>query len=155
MLIGSELPFDEGWYEVEGDLHDVHRRVKEYDPLALLVRSSESGHLGLARFNQDSPLIPGGAYFLSVTCLDPVTKAPLQGEPDGRVCSFQRIADGHRIDNLTVWTRRRRDAMAAQRAADKAEKAEWSRGHAHEFVWRHSRIDKGRKPFAAIPKEIN
>lgn len=154
MLIGSELPFDEGWFVVEGDLYDVHRRVKEYDPDALLVRDSESGHLGLARFNPSTPITPGGAYILSATCLDPRTSEPLSGEPDPRVLSFQRIADGHRIDNLTVWARRRRDAMAAQRAAQKAERSEWSRAQAHELVWRRNRVDLGRRPLAVVSKDI-
>lgn len=154
MLIGSELPFDDGWHFVEGDLYDIHRRVREYDSEAALVRDSETGELGLARFNNDTPLKPGGAYILSCTCLDPRTRQPLVGEPDARVVSFQRIADGHRIDNLTVWARRRRDALAAQRAADKAAKSEWSRHHAHEYVWRHSRIDKGVKPTIAVPRSL-
>ena len=155
MRIGSELPFDDGWHFVEGDLYDIHRRVKEYDPLAALVRNPESGQLGLARFNPSTPIVPGGAFILSTTCLDPLTRQPLTGEPDARVVTFQRIADGHRITNHTTWVRRRRDAMAAERAAQKRERLEWSDAHASEFVWRHSRIDKGRRPFASIPKEIH
>ena len=155
MRIGSELPFDTGWHFVEGDLYDIHRRVKEYDPLAALVRDSETGQLGLARFNPSTPIVPGGAYIFSAVCLDPLTSEPLTGEPDARVVTFQRIADGHRITNHTTWVRRRRDALAKQREADRAAKAEWSRGHAHEFVWRHSRIEKGRRPFAHITKEIH
>ncbi len=155
MLPGSELPFDEGWYAVEGDLHDIHRRVKEYDPDALLVWNSESGELGLARFNRMTTLQPGGAYIFSTACLDPVTRLPLTGEPDARVCTFQRIADGHKISNHTVWVRRRRDALAALRAKQKAERMEWSRAHAKEFVWRRNRVDLGRKPFATVSKEIH
>ena len=155
MLIGSELPYDAGWHLVEGDLYDITRRVKEYDPQAALVRDSETGHLGLARFNDNSPLQPGGVYLLSATCLDPRTRSPLHGEPDARVLSYQRIADGHQIKNLTVWARRRRDAMAAQRAAEKASRREWSDDMAKEYVWRRSRVDLGRKPFTSVSKEIH
>lgn len=155
MQIGSELPFDEGWHVVEGDLHDIHRRVKQYDPDALLVWSPESGQLGLARFNRMTTLQPGGAYIFSAGCLDPATRLPLTGEPDARVCTFQRIADGHTIGNHKVWARRRRDALAALRAKEKAERKEWSRHQAKEFMWRRSRVDLGQKPFASVPKEIH
>lgn len=154
MLIGSELPYDFGWHVIEGDLHDIHRRVREYDKDAALVWNSESGQLGLARFNPMTVLEPGGAYLFSVVCMDPATRLPLTGEPDARVLSHQRIADGHQIGNLTTWTRRRRDILAAQRAKEKAQRMDWSRAQAKELMWRRSRVDLGRKPFASIPKEI-
>jgi len=154
MLTGPELTLDPDWFVVEGDLHDITHRVREYDQSALLVRESGTGQLGIAHFNKHTELVPGGTHMLAARCLDPATREPLTGEPDGRVLSYQRIADGHRISNLTVWARRRRDAMARERLAEREARREWSRAQAGEYVWRHNRVDLGRKPFATFPKEI-
>lgn len=150
MRLGPELPYDPGWEAVEDDLYSISDRVRQFDSEALLVRESGSGRLGIARF---SP--PMRAHTLAVICMDPETKAPLINCPDGRVLRFMRIADGHaRIHDINGWVRKRRDAVAAKREADLQARREWSRGMAHEAVWRRNRVDLGRKPFAVIPKEI-
>ena len=154
MLLGATLPLDPGWRVVEGDLHDISRRVQEYDPDARLVRDDQSGALGLARIMRGSALMPEDFMIFAAHSLDPETGQRLYGEPDARVTRHQRIADGHTIANTTVWARRRRDALAAQRDAQKAERSEWSREHAKEFVWRRNRIDLGRRPTTHVPKEI-
>jgi hypothetical protein len=150
MRLGPELPYDPGWEAVEDDLYSISDRVRQFDSGALLVRESGSGRLGIARFSG-----PVQAHTLAVVCMDPETKAPLVDCPDGRVLRFMRIADGHnRINDINGWVRKRRDALAAKREAEKQSRREWSRGMAHEAVWRRARVDLGRKPFAAIPKEI-
>jgi hypothetical protein len=156
VLIGDSLPFDEGWSVVEGDLYDISSRVKEYDSEARLVREDESGALGLARYVRNPTFARGcEVLVLTVRSLDPATGQQLHGVPDARVTRHQQIADGHRIHSLKVWARRRRDGMEAKRAAQQAARSEWSRGQAHEYVWRHNRVDLGRKPFAPITKEIH
>lgn len=156
MRLGPELPYDPGWEAVEDDLYSISDRVREYDEDALLVRESGSGRFGIAHFNRLTNLRPGGCYMLAAICMDPETRAHLRGTPDARILRFMRIADGHRrIGDINAWVRRRRDAMAAKREADKAQRREWSRGMAHEAVWRRNRVDLGRKPFAVVPKEIN
>jgi hypothetical protein len=156
MRLGPELPLDPGWEVVEDDLYHISERVREYDADACLVRESGSGRLGIGRFNRLTDLIPGGYIMLAAVCMDPETKAPLTKAPDGRVLQFMRIADGHsRIHDVNGWVRKRRDLLAAQREAQKNARREWSRGMAHEAVWRRSRVDLGRKPFAAINKEIS
>lgn len=150
MRLGPELPYDPGWEVVEDDLYSISDRVRQYDKDAQLVRESGSGRLGIARFSD-----PMRAHVLAVVCMDPQTRAPLASCPDGRVIQFMRIADGHaRIHDLNGWVRKRRDAVAAQREAQKAGMREWSRGMAHEAVWRRNRVDLGRKPFAVIPKQV-
>lgn len=154
MLLGDELPLDPGWRLVENDLHDIHRRVREIDQDARLVREDGTGRLGLARFNSAAGLNPGGAFVLSTWCIDPATRADLTGEPDGRVIQFQRIADGHKITDLKGFTRKRRDALAARRERVKQERREANKPFAQEYAWRRERIDNGRRPRAAITKEI-
>lgn len=151
MRLGPELPHDPGWEPVEDDLYNISDRVRQYDKDAQLVRESESGRLGIARFSD-----PMREFVLSVVCMDPETKAPLVNCPDGRVLQFMRIADGHaRINDINGWVRKRRDALAAKREAEKAARREWSLSMAHEAVWRRSRVDLGRKPFAQVTKEIH
>jgi hypothetical protein len=156
LRLGPELPFDPGWEVVQDDLYHISDRVKEYDSDAVLVRESGSGRLGIGRFNRLTDLVPGGYVMLAAVCMDPETKAPLDKAPDGRVLQFMRIADGHnRIRDINGWIRKRRDLLAAQREAQKAPMREWSRSMAHEAMWRRSRIDLGRRPFAVINKEIH
>lgn len=151
MRLGPELQYDPGWEAVEDDLYNISDRVRQYDKDAQLVRESGSGRLGIARFNPSMQ-----THLLSVMCMDPETRAPLASCPDGRVLQFMRIADGHaRIKDINGWVRKRRDLLAAQRESQKAGMREWSRGMAHEAVWRRNRVDLGRKPFAAISKEIS
>lgn len=154
MLLGATLSLDSGWRVVEGDLHDISRRVQEYDPDARLVRDDQSGALGLARVMRGNVLMPEEFLTFVAYSLDPATGQRLYGEPDARVTRHQRLADGHTIANTTVWARRRRDALAGQRDAQKAERSEWSREQAKEFVWRRNRIDLGRRPTVAVPRAV-
>lgn len=154
MLLGAQLPLDQGWRVVEGDLYDVANRVREYDPDARLVREDESGALGLARINREHPVMPGEVLVFAAHSLDPETGQRLYGEPDARVVRHQRIADGHTIKNTTVWARRRRDALRADRERERAGRHEWSREQAHEFVWRRQRIDLGRRTTMQVPRAV-
>jgi len=155
LLLGTELPFDPGWHVVEGDLYDISARVKEYDEDVALVRDADTGHLGLARLNRLIPNAPDGAFLLAVQCIDPINGGPLAGEPDARVTLYQRIADKHRTsESPRVWARRRRDALAAERAAHRIANADWNDSMAHEFVWRR-RAELGRQPSIPVTKEIH
>lgn len=138
---------------MEGDLYDISRRVREYDPDARLVRDDQSGALGLARLIPQ-PGMPVEQIVFSTHSLDPATGQRLYGEPDGRILAHQRIADGHRITHLDSWVRRRRDAMRAEREADRAARAEWSRAQAHEFMWRRRRIDLGQRSAFPVPRQV-
>lgn len=156
MRLGPDLPYDPGWQQVEDDLYAISERVRLYDADAQLVREVGSGRLGIARFNKAAGLTPDGVFLLAALCMDPDTRAPLGGCPDGRVLRFMRIADGHsRIRDVNGWVRKRRDALAAQREAQLRERRAWSRGMAHEAVWRRNRVDLGRRPFAHVTKEIH
>ncbi len=153
MLTGNALLLDPGWSTVEGDLYDISRRVQEYDSEARLVREDQSGALGLGRLIR-SEMHPEPVVVFVVHCLDYRTGQRLYGEPDPRVLTHQRIADGHRIKSTSKWIRTRRDAMRAERQAESAARGEWSRDKASEYVWRHNR-DNGRRLSMQVSKEIH
>lgn len=154
MLVGDRLPLDPDWSVVEGDLYDISRRVREYDSEARLVRNDQSGALGLARVMPAESEFPAGTIVFAAYCLDPASAQRMYGEPDGRVLKHQMIADGHRIQNHTVWVRRRRDAMRAERDAEQRGRAEWSREMAKELVWRRNHVDLGRRSSFQIPRQV-
>lgn len=158
MLIGSELELFPEWRLVEGDLYDITGRVREYDPDARLV-ISEDGSLGLARLMRDSALMPGGAMILARTCVDwgAVDCDPLPdllGEPDARVLWDQRVSDAHRIRNMDVWNRRRRDMVARAKTRQRLRRDEWSAEMAARYVNIAQRKDIGYRPTISVPKAV-
>ena len=141
-----------GWRFVESDLHDIASRVTEYDPDARLVRNDESGQLGLARWLKSDLLCGGGYWALARELFDLDTDKPLRGEPDGRVCRFQRAADSWGR-NLREWHRK------SEHSRWMAEKHEFDEMHdqhgdmAERFV-NALKKDVSARPKAFIPRGI-
>ena len=76
------------WLFVTSDLHDIHKRVQEYDSLARLVWNKHTGHLGLARHVPAFHKIRGYDYLLAVDL-------EFTGEPDARVIHRMYELDSH------------------------------------------------------------
>ena len=151
MLLGQRLPgAHSGWRVVEGDLHDIAGRVREYDPDARLVREDGTGQLGLAVWQRKHAYIPGGAFAFAKRMFDPDTDLPLT-HADGRVLRVQRGSDSRRFADLRVWHRMVAKAEAEREAREAAEIHESYGDHAERFVHALSK-DVPAKPRAFIPR---
>lgn len=155
MRLGEPLDLFPEWRLVEADLYDITGRVREYDPDARLV-VNEDGEIGLARWDRNSRLIPGGALIFARECVDwtrPDTPS-LVGTPDARVLWDQRVSDAHRIRHLPTWNRAMRDRRQEAEYRRTRERREWSADMAARFVNLAQRKDLGRRPVIRVPKAI-
>jgi hypothetical protein len=157
MLLGESLTLFPEWRLVEADLYDITGRVREYDRDARLVVNDE-GELGLARFDEYSSLLPGGAMIFARICVDwaagtnPLPE--LTGTPDARVLWDQRVTDAHRIKNVDTWNRMMRDRRHQAENRRKLRNREWNREMAERFVNIAQRKDLGWRPTIRVPKAI-
>lgn len=135
---------------MEGDLHDIASRVREYDPEARLVREDETGQLGLAVWHHKHPEIKGGALTLARRMYDLDTDLPLT-RPDARCLRFQRASDSRRFSDLSVWHKRTALYDVAREARQEAEILESYGDHSERFVHALSK-DVSTKPRAFIPR---
>lgn len=131
-------------------MHDISRRVREYDADARLVREDSTGHLGIARWVETNAFIGGGYWAVARTCYDLETDRPLV-HPDARILNFQIAADswnfrdprewGRRVTKWTHDTPKRWNKQFADQDGDMAER----------FVHAAKR-DTARRPKAFIPR---
>lgn len=153
MLLGDRLPDAyTDWRVVEGDLHDIAGRIREYDPNARLVRNDETGQLGIAVWHERHDLIQGGAFVLAREMYDLDTDLPLTGCPDGRCLRFQRAADSRRR-GVGNWRARREAARIAREQRESREIHDGYGDHAERFVHALSK-DVTAKPKAFVPRAI-
>ncbi len=139
MLLGQSLPAPySGWRFVDADLHDIASRVREYDPDSRLVRNDENGQLGLGVWHSRHE-IPGGAFTLAREMFDPVTDAPLAGEPDGRALRCQRGYDSRRFSDIRVWQRQVAEARVARETRKRIASEESFGDHAERYVHAYSK----------------
>lgn len=153
MLLGDRLPDAySDWRVVEGDLHDIAGRVREYDPDARLVRQDGTGHLGLAVWLRNHDLIRGGAFTLAREMYDLDTDKPLTGVPDGRCLRFQRAADSRRR-GIGNWRARRAASRIAREEREHQEILE-SYGDPSERFVHALKKDVTAKPRAYVPRAV-
>lgn len=101
MPLGQRLPAPTSdWRVVEGDLHDIARRMREYDPDARLIRQDQTGHLGIAVEQRRG--IRRRLMFAK-SMYDLRTDRPLTGVPDARALACQRAYDGRRFTTRQNW----------------------------------------------------
>lgn len=143
------------WQFVEGDLHDIHNRVTEYDAEAKLARDSFSGQLGLARkVSNPDPDGAGHCWLIAKRLIDPETDEPLTGEPDKRVLDLQREADAWRVGNLDAWRRTADKMWQLNERARLEASLEENMEKSEEFVWTARRKDLGHAAPVSVPKEL-
>ena len=143
------------WKFVEGDLHDISRRVTEYDAEAKLARDSVSGQLGLARKVSDPD--PDGSshcWLIAKRLVNDETGEPLTGEPDKRVLDKQREADAWRIGNLDAWRRTTETMWQMNERARVERSIAENMGMAEELVWTARRKDLHQEAPVRISKDI-
>lgn len=149
MLIGHKLPEPyPAWRFVEGDLHDIARRVQEYADEARLVRNENTGQLGLAVWYRQHQ-IEGGAFTLARELFDLETDKPLVGEPDARVLRCMRAYDSRRVD-MNDWFRRVAEAEKRREARNKKQSVDLHGDHAEQYVHRYGK-DMGATNKAFFP----
>ena len=141
------------WRVVEGDLHDIARRVQEYDPATRLVRQDGSGHLGLA-VEQKRGL--RRFLMLAKPLYDLTTDQPLTGAPDARVLSIQRASDGRRLDkqgwrdwNRALDLQERKAELRGRKATE-----DFDGDSAEQFAF-HWRTQTTHRPRAFVGKGLS
>ncbi len=141
------------WRFVEEDLHDISRRVQEYDQDARLARDDVSGQLGLARrvANPD-PTGDGSIWVIAKRLLDSDDE-PLAGEPDARVLEQQRASDAFRHQNLAAWRRTQEKVWEANERRRIQREIEKNMDNAEKFVWTARRKDLNQMAPVAVPKD--
>ena len=141
MLTGEKISRSDifaEWRFVEADLHDITRRVKEYDSDAALVRSDRDGQLGLARKVPNYHYISNSEWVLA-------RPLELYGEPDARVIDIMYMSDNRRLGpggmkkyhneleaaGKRIERKRRADIINSD---EEAERAAW--GLRKDFGWK-------------------
>lgn len=139
---------------MEGDLHDISRRVQEYDSGTRLVRQDGSGRLGLA-VEQKRGLRRWLMFARELYDLD--SNLPLDGVPDARVLRCQRAMDGRRFttgQQWLEWTRSMERADAAREARENAEVSDQNGEIAEGFVHSWGKTMTTHRPRAFIRRGI-
>lgn len=158
MLLGPPMPAPfTAWRFVEGDLHDIAKRVREHDKDARLVRQTGTGRLGLARWVASTPFTIGGRWALAAEVRDPQTGEPLTGEPDPRVVTCQLAFDGwhHTRSRQSAYEYRRRVQDKRWRDEANEHKAiEDGEGENAERFVHALRKDVSSKPRAFMPRGV-
>ena len=153
MLIGSPLPgIYSNWRFVDADLYDISRRVTEYDADCRLVRSDDTGQLGLARWIPLHALIHGGSWALVKWLHDPATGEPLAGEPDQRILDSQIASDSFRLSNQRGTHRKLESDHERREARRRYQAMEENMPHAERMVWEHARNDKMLRNTISVPR---
>lgn len=156
MRLGPALDAAPGWRPVTEDLYEIAERVREYDDLALLVRD-DAGRLGLARYIEQWPGRPGGAYVLARECIDRTNGgSPLSGVPDGRVLLDMQLSDGHRRirGSFDSFVRRSRDERERARARKRRHELDETMEHAEKIAHLAYTKDFGWKPHMRVTKAV-
>jgi hypothetical protein len=142
------------WRVVEEDLHNVAKRVQEYDQDARLARDDVSGQLGLARrvANPD-PAGSGSIWVIAKRLLDSDDE-PLAGEPDARVLEQQRASDAFRIQNINAWRRTQEKVWHANENRRIQREIEKNMANAEQFVWTARRKDLHQAAPITVAKDV-
>lgn len=138
----------QNWSFVEGDLHDICDRVKQYDSQAALGVHTD-GHLGILRFVY-TDFAPGGAWIVCFNLDDPLTEdGRWYGEPDSRVLDQMGRADMHKRD-MRDMVKKLQLMWKLEQFRQMAEDAEYSRDLADHTIHEY-RKREGQKRRIYVP----
>lgn len=142
------------WRFVEEDIHDISRRVQEYDAEARLARDEITGQLGLARRVANPDPTGSGSIWVIAKRLTEADDEPLTGEPDARVLEQQRASDAFRIQNIDAWRRSQEKVWEANERRRIQREIEKNMANAEQFVWTARRKDLHQPAPVTVSKDL-
>lgn len=154
MQLGQPVPgsaWIQNWRFVESDLHDISRRVQEYDSEARLVCDVTDGQIGIARKVPSYLHLAGGYWTIAIQFEDPDTGEPVR-KADGRVLQTMGRMDSYRVNLANHQERMRQRQFILEKQQENA-LSETNGDHAERFV-HELRRDVSARPRAFIPEKV-